>query len=998
MADYSTLKAAVADVVKTNGSQAITGANLQTVLLSIINSIGGGGYIFAGVATPSTSVGTPDQNVFYITGAGTFANMGTSVTVPVGAIGIFKYNGSWSNSQIRITDENTLIHLGYYDVSAHNSGASYASLSDALAAVPTSYRRGGMTVKYKDSVLGKYVQYRLTTLTWSATPSNWQGVDDGLASGSNNLATSGSVYAGILHGLANSTEVVKTDLHVTIAGSSDSFIATDVFPVEEGALYKVTIDNTEQWTYNSSVTTDKTILFAYHYGSSETNFDFTNYILRENLLRRDSIPYTGEAFFVVPTGYGISFVRLRALKSNDLSCVIRKVKDSYLDLLDGDDDLRGKRVAKDDFTLKFLFDTNNVAPYNEQSSNRLRYYFANEKGYPVYINACCYGYQLKINVVPINTMDLLGGGNVMYTVNSSYNAVASGFIPEGYKGYIAIHFRKVNDGIFTNSDITNILNRAIIDIYYDPARYNANIGEDEHEIHIGSNLLNKAIVSNGWGSDSDIRVSTHDLLAFPYNGNFVLKFYAPKCFGLGMREGTNPTDLANRFWLFDGGTAWTYDNQSVAPIRKEAIWYRFVWGCMAYIDGAYGAYTYKNISTTEIAQLIEYGLLKVTYVLDGNDRIIENNSDNEKYLRAMLLDPSRETRNGYANAIIMHSSDIHGDFKRAENFMTYADYLGADIALISGDIVIFDNTNGADYMTEIDANFKTPLAVCVGNHETTVNTLDGIATTDKTVYDILLAGLVSHTKNGWVMPSIQYPTYFYRDITDKKIRVISLNLYEGGQMRVGDYSGNSDRCHPSQTQVNWFISTLQSTPNDYGIMVMCHTALNDINRELTDNDSFYTKDRAYWSVNNGWDGTKFIALIDALISRSSISTSYEQSTAYKGISGTETIYINADFSNLDSSVEFIAWVNGHEHSDCVGYLLGATNKQVQLNVCCGNGVNVGKSYALLSDLPRGGKGSVQDSFNVYSIDRKNKTIRIARVGSNTTFYNSDRKTMIIDYI
>lgn len=102
MADYSTLKAAVADVVKTNGSQAITGANLQSVLLSIINSIGGGGYIFAGVATPSTSVGTPDQNVFYITGAGTFANMGTSTTVPLGSIGIFKYNGSWSSSQIVI--------------------------------------------------------------------------------------------------------------------------------------------------------------------------------------------------------------------------------------------------------------------------------------------------------------------------------------------------------------------------------------------------------------------------------------------------------------------------------------------------------------------------------------------------------------------------------------------------------------------------------------------------------------------------------------------------------------------------------------------------------------------------------------------------------------------------------------------------------------------------------------------------------------------------------
>lgn len=102
MANYSTLKAAVADVVKTNGEQAITGANLQTVLLSIINSIGGSGYIFKGVATPSTSTGATDENVFYIGGAGTYANFGDTIEVPVGSVGVFRYNGAWSNSVIEI--------------------------------------------------------------------------------------------------------------------------------------------------------------------------------------------------------------------------------------------------------------------------------------------------------------------------------------------------------------------------------------------------------------------------------------------------------------------------------------------------------------------------------------------------------------------------------------------------------------------------------------------------------------------------------------------------------------------------------------------------------------------------------------------------------------------------------------------------------------------------------------------------------------------------------
>ena len=103
MANYSVLKAAVQAVVKTNGNQEITGANMQSTLISIINSLGTG-YQFMGVATPSTSPGTPDYNVAYIGGAGTYANFGTSVTVPVGSIGVFKYNGSWANEQIKVIE------------------------------------------------------------------------------------------------------------------------------------------------------------------------------------------------------------------------------------------------------------------------------------------------------------------------------------------------------------------------------------------------------------------------------------------------------------------------------------------------------------------------------------------------------------------------------------------------------------------------------------------------------------------------------------------------------------------------------------------------------------------------------------------------------------------------------------------------------------------------------------------------------------------------------
>ena len=93
MANYASLKAAIQQVVKTNGNNEITGALLQQSLLAMINALGAD-YQFVGIAQPSTNPGTPDQNVFYLAGAGTYPNFNASV-IPAGYLGVLKYNGSW---------------------------------------------------------------------------------------------------------------------------------------------------------------------------------------------------------------------------------------------------------------------------------------------------------------------------------------------------------------------------------------------------------------------------------------------------------------------------------------------------------------------------------------------------------------------------------------------------------------------------------------------------------------------------------------------------------------------------------------------------------------------------------------------------------------------------------------------------------------------------------------------------------------------------------------
>ena len=67
-----------------------------------------------------------------------------------------------------------------YDVSSHNDGATFESLSALLndsnlsTLIPTEVRCGGMTIRFIQSSDNKYVQYLLKTNSWSTNPDFWE--------------------------------------------------------------------------------------------------------------------------------------------------------------------------------------------------------------------------------------------------------------------------------------------------------------------------------------------------------------------------------------------------------------------------------------------------------------------------------------------------------------------------------------------------------------------------------------------------------------------------------------------------------------------------------------------------------------------------------------------------------------------------------------------------------------------------------------------------------
>ena len=110
MGNYEQLKRAIANVIKTNGNQEITGAIMQNTLTTLISQVGANA-TFAGIATPETTPGMPDQNIFYIaTENGIYSNFG-GTTIKDEVVIFSNKNGSWQKNVTSIATSNKLLQI-----------------------------------------------------------------------------------------------------------------------------------------------------------------------------------------------------------------------------------------------------------------------------------------------------------------------------------------------------------------------------------------------------------------------------------------------------------------------------------------------------------------------------------------------------------------------------------------------------------------------------------------------------------------------------------------------------------------------------------------------------------------------------------------------------------------------------------------------------------------------------------------------------------------------
>lgn len=128
MANWTILKAAITNAIKTNGNKEITGQLLQNTLNSIVNAVGENA-TFAGIAEPATSPGIFDGPVFYLAyKPGTYVNFG-GITVLDNELTILYNNSSntWAKSSIGVVNPfEFVLDLAYGTINTSTKLPAYS--------------------------------------------------------------------------------------------------------------------------------------------------------------------------------------------------------------------------------------------------------------------------------------------------------------------------------------------------------------------------------------------------------------------------------------------------------------------------------------------------------------------------------------------------------------------------------------------------------------------------------------------------------------------------------------------------------------------------------------------------------------------------------------------------------------------------------------------------------------------------------------------------------
>ncbi len=276
---------------------------------------------------------------------------------------------------------------------------------------------------------------------------------------------------------------------------------------------------------------------------------------------------------------------------------------------------------------------------------------------------------------------------------------------------------------------------------------------DTYNVEMTLGDFKVAGVGTGALSASTVQLSQKSLVAVPYSGA-ELKLTVEDGYQINIYSGNNNNRInQSSGWLGTDG-----DNQSVYTytLPSSSIYMRV---SIRKSDG----------STVTLDDVQKSGV-KVHFQTSSN--IVDDNKEVAELLK------------NTDKAVLLHISDVHGDVVRAERAAQFAEYVGADALLVSGDLTAYEPDDWGSALLEGFNKYDVNVLYGIGNHDANSIKADEYSEKIYTNYYSDFA-LVSAGQ-----------TYYMQDLDDQKLRILSVNQQEGSA------SSSSGATCFSQTQID----------------------------------------------------------------------------------------------------------------------------------------------------------------------------------------------------
>lgn len=266
---------------------------------------------------------------------------------------------------------------------------------------------------------------------------------------------------------------------------------------------------------------------------------------------------------------------------------------------------------------------------------------------------------------------------------------------------------------------------------------------------------------------------------------------------------------------------------------------------------------------------------------------------------------------------VINKADIRGNilaFNHVKNIAEFSNMTDLDFTMALGDMVDGRTTKrqNTQDLQEVMANFgesNCPYFFAVGNHDDNRygNRASGNVMNQFIEPHEMYSIVTSPSKAFGIKENEDDKNmYYYYDLPGKNFRIFVLNCFDTPYTSTNGAMDYIDKGGYRAKQINWLISALQSTPNDYHVAFFQHVSLG----------TGYNDSNLNYVYNTD--------IVQGIVGAYKNGSSYAKTSTHKDFA----VSVNVTF-NRPHVVAFVA--NGHHHADRLKVVNGINNLSINLS-------------------------------------------------------------------